>query len=320
MMLVMSCCPIVEAYSNPTVYLNGNQLYFDVPAQIINGRAMVPMRTIFEALGASVYWDNGNKKVIATKNSINLQMQIGSNVYYLNDVAKVCNPEIRMIAGRTMVPLRIVAESLQCKVDYDVNTNCVMLDSGPRAVLPPVPEPEISNPEPPPIPDPVLPPPVPEPEVINPEPPPIPEPVVPQNPEDTFYGANIVVNNIGNVIIGDTTSLSAEMQINEVTAGSLVAGRFIKLELPGGVKMVNMPSVSISQGDLQLGSPYLENGGAQLIIPIQSFSTNYSTIVISGFTLHLERTVSEGQILVYIGGTAGAEGRVILGNSVTPAP
>ena len=41
------------------IYLNGERVEFDVPPQIINGSTMVPMRAVFEALGAQVHWVSG---------------------------------------------------------------------------------------------------------------------------------------------------------------------------------------------------------------------------------------------------------------------
>lgn len=52
----------VTASEEITVCLNGTPLEFDVPPQLINDRTMVPMRKIFEALGAAVDW-NGEKSI-----------------------------------------------------------------------------------------------------------------------------------------------------------------------------------------------------------------------------------------------------------------
>ena len=65
----------VSAEQNANVILNGEELIFDVQPQIINDRTMVPMRVIFEALGADVYFigENENqffKRIIAVKNDI----------------------------------------------------------------------------------------------------------------------------------------------------------------------------------------------------------------------------------------------------------
>ncbi|HOA80330.1 MAG TPA: copper amine oxidase N-terminal domain-containing protein, partial [Defluviitaleaceae bacterium] len=54
--MLLSMAQVVLA-ENINVTLNGEPLYFDVNPQIINGRTMVPIRAIFEAMGANVKWD-----------------------------------------------------------------------------------------------------------------------------------------------------------------------------------------------------------------------------------------------------------------------
>jgi len=49
------------------VELNGRALAFTQPPELINGRTMVPMRDIFEALGARVDWNNDTLTVTATR-------------------------------------------------------------------------------------------------------------------------------------------------------------------------------------------------------------------------------------------------------------
>ena len=129
-MITATWCPFTEAGSNPTVYLDDSKLEFDVPPQIVSGRTLVPMRTIFEALGASISWNNTTKTVQGSKDSINLKMTINSNTYYINDEAKTTDVAPMILNGRTLVPLRIIAESLQCKVDYNGSTNVVTIESG----------------------------------------------------------------------------------------------------------------------------------------------------------------------------------------------
>lgn len=54
---------IALASESITLVVNARQLFPDVPPQIINGRVMVPLRTVAEALGAEVEWDDANKTV-----------------------------------------------------------------------------------------------------------------------------------------------------------------------------------------------------------------------------------------------------------------
>lgn len=126
---MISWMPSAYASSNPSVFLDGKQLYFDVPAQIIDGRTMVPMRTIFEELGAVVTWDSVTQTVSASKNAVSLSMKVGSNIYNINGNNKVSDVTVKIINGRTLVPLRIVAESVNCMVDYNANANSVIIQS-----------------------------------------------------------------------------------------------------------------------------------------------------------------------------------------------
>lgn len=70
----------VGAADDITVILDGNKLEFDVPPQIIDGRTMVPIRAIFEALGAEVTWDDATKTVTATIDDYVVKCTIDSKV------------------------------------------------------------------------------------------------------------------------------------------------------------------------------------------------------------------------------------------------
>ena len=79
------------------VMLNSVQLSFDVPPQIINDRTMVPMRKIFEALGATVLWHDDTKEVVATKDDtvFDIYCGIGSiSLFLAQKATKVYGIEI----------------------------------------------------------------------------------------------------------------------------------------------------------------------------------------------------------------------------------
>lgn len=60
------------AVNDTKAYIDGQDVTLDVPAKIVNDRTVVPLRFIGEALGADVYWDDAQKKVVITKKSINV--------------------------------------------------------------------------------------------------------------------------------------------------------------------------------------------------------------------------------------------------------
>ena len=58
----------ITTFASDTIYvtLDGSYIEFDVKPQIINGRTMVPIRAIFEKMGATVEWDNSNRSANIT--------------------------------------------------------------------------------------------------------------------------------------------------------------------------------------------------------------------------------------------------------------
>jgi len=111
------------------VLLDGDRLEFEVPAQIINGRAVVPLRAIFEALGADIEWNEAAKTVTATKGDAVVVLTIGSVSPIVNGrVVTIDQPGI-VISGRTMVPLRFVAEALSVSVNWDGTLRTVTITS-----------------------------------------------------------------------------------------------------------------------------------------------------------------------------------------------
>lgn len=117
----------VSAQENVSVYINGQKIEFDVQPQIINGRTMVPLRKIFEELGATVGWFEDNQEIWANRGEINIRMNIGYPVMYKNikDIFLDVAPQI--VNGRTLVPVRAIAESFDADVRWDGNINSVFI-------------------------------------------------------------------------------------------------------------------------------------------------------------------------------------------------
>ena len=65
--LLISVNTTIFASDPISVTLDGNYIEFDVHPQIINGRTMVPIRAIFEKMGAVVEWDGNTSSAICTK-------------------------------------------------------------------------------------------------------------------------------------------------------------------------------------------------------------------------------------------------------------
>lgn len=125
--LVLSLTSVVSAFAaTPTVYVDGEKLVTDVEPFIEEDRTMVPMRAIFEAVGASVTWDQDTQTVISIKNDEATQnvvvLQIGNTSAFVNSESVALDVPAKVINDRTFVPLRFVMESLDANVDWNPDT------------------------------------------------------------------------------------------------------------------------------------------------------------------------------------------------------
>lgn len=116
-----------------TVTLDGNPIAFDVPPQLIEGRTMVPLRMIFEALGAEVSWDDATQTASGVKGDTTVKITINEKVLYKNGQAITLDVPAQLVNDRTLVPARAISESFEVKVDWDDATSTVILES-PKAV------------------------------------------------------------------------------------------------------------------------------------------------------------------------------------------
>lgn len=105
-----------RASNGIAIMFNDQQLDCDQPPVIINGRTLVPLRVIFEALGANVSWENG--VIVSSKGNDTIVMTIGSKQVYKNGDIYESEVAPQIINSRTMVPVRIVAESFNCQVEW----------------------------------------------------------------------------------------------------------------------------------------------------------------------------------------------------------
>ena len=112
--------PIYEKPEKITTYLNNEQLNFDILPITENDRTLVPMRAIFEALGAEVEWENETQTATATKDGITVSVTIDSNRMQKNGEEIKLDVPARLVGdSRTLVPLRAISEAFGCRVEWD---------------------------------------------------------------------------------------------------------------------------------------------------------------------------------------------------------
>lgn len=130
---VSSLAPCVMA-NDVKVSIDGKYLTFDVPPQIINDSTMVPLRTIFESLGASVEWDQSTRTVTSKKNDTTIVLTIDNPIMYVNSRQVVLETPACIIDERTLVPVRAISEAYGTNVEWDNSTRTVIITTGNAAV------------------------------------------------------------------------------------------------------------------------------------------------------------------------------------------
>ncbi len=117
--------------ANPSVYLNGEKMTFEVEPFIDNERTLVPMRAIFEAVDAVIQWDPETQTVIGVKQDNGetnfVTLQIGSPTAFINSAPTELDAPPVIVNDRTFVPLRFVVESLGEKVEWDPENFSVII-------------------------------------------------------------------------------------------------------------------------------------------------------------------------------------------------
>jgi len=129
MLMVFLPLAVSAADTEITVIVDGTELSFDVPPVAINGRTMVPMRKIFEFLGAEVQWIQEESGIRATTETLDLYMRLGKQEYTINGKTYQMDVAPLAIDGRTLVPLRAVMEAFSADVQWDQRTSSAIINT-----------------------------------------------------------------------------------------------------------------------------------------------------------------------------------------------
>lgn len=115
------------------VQLNGQPLAFDVPPVVDNGRTLVPVRAIFEALGARITWDPDSQTVSAVhpERDKYVILVLGSTTAWVDGVEITLDVAPKSIDGRTMVPLRFISTAMGADVQWDAATETAIITQAP---------------------------------------------------------------------------------------------------------------------------------------------------------------------------------------------
>lgn len=124
--------------SQVQIRVNQVPLQSDTAPIIVAGRVLVPMRALFEALGASVTWDGATQSVTAQRGELQVHLTVGETLAQVGDHTETLDVPPQLLGGRTLVPLRFVAQSLGAQVSWDPATRTVSVDLAPSIWRPKV--------------------------------------------------------------------------------------------------------------------------------------------------------------------------------------
>lgn len=112
----------VPVFAHPpiTVFVDDTVLSFDQPPIIQDDRTLVPMRSIFEAMGATVVWDEPAQMISAFRGEDTIVFLVGHEALYKNgEMVYTMAVPAQIVNDRLLVPLRAIAESLGTGVSWD---------------------------------------------------------------------------------------------------------------------------------------------------------------------------------------------------------
>lgn len=118
---------LVISFDSIKVIIDGELQQFEQPPFVVNGTTLVPMRAIFERLGANVEWNQAQRSVKATKGNTTIQLAIGSNMASKNGENVKLDVAAQTKNNHTMVPLRFISEALGANVMWDGKTSTVTI-------------------------------------------------------------------------------------------------------------------------------------------------------------------------------------------------
>ena len=107
------------------LYVDTEKVETDTPPTVVDGRTLVPVRAIFEAIGATVTWDADTRTATGIRGDVIVSVQIDNTTACVNGEPRTLDVPAQIINGRTMVPARFISEAMGCDVSWDQSTQTV---------------------------------------------------------------------------------------------------------------------------------------------------------------------------------------------------
>lgn len=125
--LVLDQTPNMQSLPLNSILLSGKSVKLDTPPVILAGRTLIPVRAIATALGATVLWDEREQKITIQQGSNVVEFELGDDSMKVNGNSIHLDVPAQIINGRTVIPLRAMAESLGLTAEWDSTLQIIEL-------------------------------------------------------------------------------------------------------------------------------------------------------------------------------------------------
>lgn len=129
---VLASAAAYAATSQPiAVIIDGASQHYAESPQLVQGHVMVPMREIFQSLGATVNWSSRTRQVMAKKGETEVGLIVGSPIATVGARRVMLDAPPQMLRNTVFVPLRFVGEALGAQVTWQPASRQVMIATAP---------------------------------------------------------------------------------------------------------------------------------------------------------------------------------------------
>ncbi|MCD8089408.1 MAG: hypothetical protein LUD81_02085, partial [Clostridiales bacterium] len=121
---------VIFTLNSPVMSINGTEQAIDEEGTTpvsVNERTLVPVRAVTEAIGGSAAWNNESREVILVYEDNEIILTIDSSTALLNGSEILLDVSPVIINGRTMLPVRFIAESFGYDVEWNRETSQIII-------------------------------------------------------------------------------------------------------------------------------------------------------------------------------------------------
>lgn len=123
----VATCFAETADTEIRVKLNGEEVAFDQGPILVDEKPMIPLRAVFEKMGASISWDNDTETVVAMCRDTIVMIQIGNEKMFKLDEAIVLETPAMLVNDRTLIPVHAITDIWGCNIEWNSETNEVVI-------------------------------------------------------------------------------------------------------------------------------------------------------------------------------------------------